>query len=236
MKRKNWTNGPVSNGGVQCGGKVFPERFSASDRQFVKRVSAQYLTGIVVAASPIRPRVVQVLPVGGGTCRLCIRAIGSVVSATVGHALAPGVGDLPFESVAGALLQYCLQCVIAHGADGSRIVNVSKGIGAIASSDYSSRAICDLRPIVATDVRRARAIQLVLSEIQGNDQVRCLLPDISHLYGESPGQFMLNRKVPLLGNRRLYHRIPGKHGRSIRRRLGRNCATRSSSFGRVRRA
>src|SRR5580700_8350880 len=101
---KYWINRPVSNHRICCRRQIMAEGFSSSYGQFVKQIAAHDLVGIIVATRPIRSRIIEVLPIGIRARGLGIRTVGSIVPTVVGHAFAPGVGDLALQSSAGALL------------------------------------------------------------------------------------------------------------------------------------
>src|SRR5580658_5164718 len=105
---KYWINRPVSNHRICCRRQIMAEGFSSSYGQFVKKVAAHDLAGIIVATRPIRFRIVEVLVIGERTRGLGIRTVGSIVTTIIGHALSPGVGKLALQSSAGALLQHGL--------------------------------------------------------------------------------------------------------------------------------
>src|SRR5580692_514119 len=104
MIGKYWINRPVSNHRICCRRQIMAEGFSSSYGQFVKEVAAHDLAGIIVAARPIRFGIIEILPIGEGTCGLGIRAVGAIIPTVVRHAFAPGVGNLALQPSAGALL------------------------------------------------------------------------------------------------------------------------------------
>ena len=89
-----------------------------SERNFVHRIRTQDVLGVVEAIGPVGAWLIEVLVVGVG--RICLRSPVTVIAAVVGHALGESVSRLVLQAVGIALLEYCLECVIFHAANGSR--------------------------------------------------------------------------------------------------------------------
>src|SRR5579863_2333786 len=128
MPGNNRVDRPVADNGVRGPRHVVPKLFALAKGQLIYSVCTDDVGRIPIASCVIASGVIEVLPVVTGGGGLSGGAPRTVVTVVVGHALLVGIGNLALQSVAIALLQHDLQCVIVHVADGGGVLHVTESV------------------------------------------------------------------------------------------------------------
>src|ERR1700759_3810904 len=111
-------SGPTAHNRIGHRVHVVPDQLTLSDRQLIGSVSRQNILRVVVAAGVGGMRVVEVLVVRIAWRSLGGPSPGAVLSAVVGEAMRPGIGNLSLQSIRDTLLQNGLHRVVRHVAFG----------------------------------------------------------------------------------------------------------------------